>query len=156
MVVFIKKKRRRELCLEEGHRWFDIRRWQVPIHHRYIDVLDQVYEVDLAPGSLLYALPIPHIRLWKIMPTCNKIHVKSTVKNQMKQLLVYISLVSMLTACYKKEDAITPTTEDHGYKVPQVLNAYDDYIVNFYKNMESTCCMNLPIRMCTGALLHGR
>ena len=51
----------------------------------------------------------------------------------MKQLLLYICLVSMLAACYKKEDAITPTTEDHGYKVPQGNHGYDDYIVNFYQ-----------------------
>jgi hypothetical protein len=57
---FYKDERRRELCLEDGHRWFDVRRWQVPIHHRYIDVVDQVYEVDLPSGSLLYALPIPY------------------------------------------------------------------------------------------------
>jgi hypothetical protein len=51
----------------------------------------------------------------------------------MKQLLLYICLVSMLTACYKKEDSITPATEDQGYKVPQGNHGYDDYIVNFYK-----------------------
>jgi starch-binding outer membrane protein, SusD/RagB family len=58
--AFYKDERRRELCLEEGHRWFDIRRWRLPVHHKYIDILDQVTEVDLTAGDLLYALPIPY------------------------------------------------------------------------------------------------
>lgn len=57
---FYKDERRRELCLEEGHRWFDIRRWRVPVHHIYKDISDRVTEVDLTAGDLLYALPIPY------------------------------------------------------------------------------------------------
>lgn len=60
LFAFYKEERRRELCLEEGHRWFDIRRWRVPVHHKYIDINGVATETDLTPGSLLYALPIPY------------------------------------------------------------------------------------------------
>lgn len=60
LYTYYKAERRREFFMEEGHRWFDIRRWRVPIHHKYSDIADQVYETDLPAGSLLYALPIPY------------------------------------------------------------------------------------------------
>ena len=50
----------------------------------------------------------------------------------MKQFFLYLCFVLMLSSCYKKEDAITPTEEDHGYKVPQGNHSYDSYIVDFY------------------------
>ena len=57
---FYQKERRRELCLEEGHRWFDIRRWATPITHTFIDANAQATTYTLGANSLLYALPIPY------------------------------------------------------------------------------------------------
>jgi starch-binding outer membrane protein, SusD/RagB family len=57
---FYQNERRRELCLEEGHRWFDIRRWATPITHTFIDANAQATTYTLQPNSLLYALPIPY------------------------------------------------------------------------------------------------
>lgn len=50
----------------------------------------------------------------------------------MKQFLLYLCFVLLLSSCYKKEDAITPTEDDNGYKVPQGNHSYDSYIVDFY------------------------
>jgi hypothetical protein len=57
---FYQKERRRELCLEEGHRWFDIRRWATPITHTFIDANAQATTYTLSANSLKYALPIPY------------------------------------------------------------------------------------------------
>jgi hypothetical protein len=60
LYAFLKEERRRELALEEGHRWFDIRRWAEPVTHTLIDANAQSTVYTLNPGSLIYALPIPY------------------------------------------------------------------------------------------------
>ncbi|THU40152.1 RagB/SusD family nutrient uptake outer membrane protein [Niastella caeni] len=57
---FYQKERRRELCLEDGHRWFDIKRWATPITHTFIDANAQATTYTLGANSLIYALPIPY------------------------------------------------------------------------------------------------
>jgi hypothetical protein len=63
LFAFLQDERRRELCLEEGHRWFDIRRWAVPVVHTFIDVSGTSTTYTLASGSPKYALPIPFTAL---------------------------------------------------------------------------------------------
>lgn len=58
--AFCQDERRKELCLEDGHRWFDIRRWRIPVKHTFIDANNQSSEHELPAGSLLYALPVPY------------------------------------------------------------------------------------------------
>lgn len=60
---FLKQERRRELCLEDGLRWFDIKRWGEPITHTYIDASGVSTTYALPSGSLIYALPIPYTAL---------------------------------------------------------------------------------------------
>ena len=57
---FCQQERRRELCLEENHRWVDIRRWALPVTHNYIDASGTSTKYTLPAGSPLYALPIPY------------------------------------------------------------------------------------------------
>lgn len=57
---FCQEERRRELCLEEGHRWMDIKRWGLSLSHHYIDENGVGSDATLASGSLVYALPIPY------------------------------------------------------------------------------------------------
>ena len=56
---FCQDERRRELCLESGHRWMDIKRWGLSISHRFIDADGTTTDYTLRSGSLIYALPIP-------------------------------------------------------------------------------------------------
>jgi len=60
LYAFYQDERRRELCLEEGHRWFDIRRWAVPVTHTFIDANAVSTTYTLNANSLIYALPIPY------------------------------------------------------------------------------------------------
>ena len=56
---FYQEERRRELCLEEGHRWQDIRRWGIPVTHVFIASDGVTSTYTLPANSPLYALPIP-------------------------------------------------------------------------------------------------
>ena len=59
LVQFVRDERRRELCYE-GHRWFDLRRWGMPvITHTWHDSESQSSNYTLQEGDLLYTIPIP-------------------------------------------------------------------------------------------------
>jgi len=60
LFTFCQQERRRELCLEEGHRWMDIKRWGLSITHLYKDVNGVATTYTLNANSPLYALPIPY------------------------------------------------------------------------------------------------
>ncbi|MGF1925719.1 MAG: RagB/SusD family nutrient uptake outer membrane protein, partial [Bacteroidia bacterium] len=60
---FYQNERRRELALEEGHRWIDIKRWRLSVTHQYIAADGSSTTYTLPANSLLYALPIPHTAL---------------------------------------------------------------------------------------------
>ncbi|MBS1563997.1 MAG: RagB/SusD family nutrient uptake outer membrane protein, partial [Bacteroidetes bacterium] len=60
---FYQQERRRELCLEDNHRWIDIKRWALPITHKYTDATGTSTQYTLPAGSPLYALPIPYTAL---------------------------------------------------------------------------------------------
>ena len=60
LLDFCLEERRRELCLEEGLRWGDIKRLNLGVDHTFIDADGNSIEYSLAPGDLLYALPIPY------------------------------------------------------------------------------------------------
>lgn len=57
---FCQDERRRELCLEEGHRWVDIKRWSLPVTHVFTGTDGQPVTSIIAANSNLYALPIPY------------------------------------------------------------------------------------------------
>jgi len=56
---FYQQERRRELCLEDGHRWQDIRRWAIPVTHVFTSADGVTTTYNLPANSPLYALPIP-------------------------------------------------------------------------------------------------
>jgi hypothetical protein len=61
---FCKQERRRELCFEEFHRWFDLRRYGMPqIKHTFIGSSNVEQSVILKEQSPRYVLPIPEIVL---------------------------------------------------------------------------------------------
>ena len=60
LVTFCREERRRELALEEGHRWCDIKRWGLSVTHKLIDANGVTTTYTLASGSKMYALPIPY------------------------------------------------------------------------------------------------
>ena len=60
LLDFCVNERRLELCMEEGFRWFDIKRFGLSVTHRYIDSEGTEREYVLESNSLLYALPIPY------------------------------------------------------------------------------------------------
>ena len=61
---FCKQERRRELCFEEFHRWFDLRRYGMPeIAHTFIGSSEIEQTVVLKAQSPRYVLPIPEIVL---------------------------------------------------------------------------------------------
>lgn len=63
LYTFYQAERRRELALEDGHRWQDIRRWAIPVTHVYTSA-DGVSSTFILPAnSPLYALPIPYTAL---------------------------------------------------------------------------------------------
>lgn len=57
---FCQDERRRELCLEDGHRWVDIKRWGLSVTHVFTGTDGATATYILAPGSNTYALPIPY------------------------------------------------------------------------------------------------
>lgn len=60
LTEFVRNERRRELALEEGHRWCDIKRWGLSVTHRFIDANGIATDYTLSSGSKMYALPIPY------------------------------------------------------------------------------------------------
>ena len=60
LLAFCLEERQRELCLEEGFRWFDIKRLGLSVTHNYIDTEGNERECVLESNSPLYALPIPY------------------------------------------------------------------------------------------------
>jgi hypothetical protein len=59
LIQFIREERRRELCFE-GHRWFDLRRWDMPaITHKWHDSKSQISSYTLQKNDLMYTIPIP-------------------------------------------------------------------------------------------------
>ena len=60
LLDFCLQERRLELCIEEGFRWFDIKRLGLSVTHKYIDSEGVEQEYVLESNSLLYALPIPY------------------------------------------------------------------------------------------------
>ena len=60
LLDFCVNERRLELCMEEGFRWFDIKRFGLSVMNRYIDSEGTEREYVLESNSLLYALPIPY------------------------------------------------------------------------------------------------
>lgn len=59
LLTFCLEERQRELCLEEGFRWADIKRLGLSVTHKYIDAEGVEHEYVLESNSPLYALPIP-------------------------------------------------------------------------------------------------
>lgn len=60
LLEFCLMERRLELSLEEGFRWFDIKRLGLSVTHIYIDTEGVEREYTLESNSPLYALPIPY------------------------------------------------------------------------------------------------
>ncbi|MBP1618224.1 MAG: RagB/SusD family nutrient uptake outer membrane protein [Bacteroidetes bacterium] len=60
LLQFCHDERFRELCLEEGFRWFDIKRLGLSATHTYVDTEGNQTVYTLKSGDLLYALPIPY------------------------------------------------------------------------------------------------
>jgi hypothetical protein len=60
LVTFCREERRRELALEEGLRWCDIKRWGLSVTHKLIDANGVTSTYTLVSGSKMYALPIPY------------------------------------------------------------------------------------------------
>ena len=60
LLDFYKDERRREFPFEEGHRWFDLRRYGMPaISHYYEEAAGTGQTYTLAQGDSRYTLPIP-------------------------------------------------------------------------------------------------
>ena len=57
---FLQDERRRELCLEEGLRWIDIKRWGLSLTHNLIDASGTSTNYQLSSWSKQYALQIPY------------------------------------------------------------------------------------------------
>lgn len=60
LISFCLAERQRELCLEEGLRWYDIKRLGLSVSHKYVNQEGAVSDHVLEAGSKLYALPIPY------------------------------------------------------------------------------------------------
>jgi len=60
LISFCLAERQRELCLEEGLRWYDIKRLGLSVSHTYINTEGTSSTHVLEAGSKLYALPIPY------------------------------------------------------------------------------------------------
>ncbi|MBB6237941.1 hypothetical protein HDC90_002567 [Pedobacter sp. AK013] len=56
---FCQEERRRELCLEDGHRFIDLKRWGLGVTHVFTGTDNVTATYNLAANSLLFALPIP-------------------------------------------------------------------------------------------------
>lgn len=59
LLDFCLRERRRELCAESNHRWFDIRRLGLSVNHVYVDNNGYQTTFTLQSGDPRYALPIP-------------------------------------------------------------------------------------------------
>lgn len=59
LFAFYKEERRRELCDENNHRWFDIRRYGDEVEHVYFLNPGEEINYLLTKNDLRYALPIP-------------------------------------------------------------------------------------------------
>lgn len=60
LLQFVKDERRRELCSENPHRWFDLRRYGMPeIKHSWYDNQGNKETFTLEKNDVGYALPIP-------------------------------------------------------------------------------------------------
>ncbi|MBE9601546.1 RagB/SusD family nutrient uptake outer membrane protein [Pedobacter sp. MC2016-24] len=57
---FYQQERRRELALEDGHRFLDLKRWGLGVTHVYTGLDDVSTTFALPANSPLYALPIPY------------------------------------------------------------------------------------------------
>ncbi|WP_170154566.1 RagB/SusD family nutrient uptake outer membrane protein [Mangrovibacterium diazotrophicum] len=60
LLAFCLEERRRELCLENSLRWFDIKRLSLSVTHTYMDAAGVSSDYTLDSGDPLYALPIPY------------------------------------------------------------------------------------------------
>lgn len=65
LLQFCYDERRRELCFEDGFRWFDMKRLGLSAKHTYIDTSGSPTEFTLNSWDLLYALPIPQTAIDK-------------------------------------------------------------------------------------------
>lgn len=63
LLTFCLQERRREMALEEGLRWFDIKRLGLSVEHTFIDTEGTSKTCKLEANSNLYALPIPYIAI---------------------------------------------------------------------------------------------
>lgn len=63
LLNFCLQERRREMALEEGLRWFDIKRLGLSVEHTFIDTEGTSKTCKLEANSNLYALPIPYIAI---------------------------------------------------------------------------------------------
>ena len=64
LLNFCQEERRRELCFEEYHRWFDLRRYGMPaLEHLYIGSGGIQQEFTLRAQSPRYILPIPQVAI---------------------------------------------------------------------------------------------
>lgn len=63
LIQFVRDERRRELCFEDGHRWFDLRRYGMPrlVHMFGPETPDTEYVLE--EESPHYVLPIPQVVL---------------------------------------------------------------------------------------------
>jgi tetratricopeptide (TPR) repeat protein len=60
LLNFYKEERRREFPFEEGHRWFDLRRYGMPsFSHEYAETAGTAQIFTLTKGDSRYTLPIP-------------------------------------------------------------------------------------------------
>jgi starch-binding outer membrane protein, SusD/RagB family len=60
LYAFCKEERRRELALEDGHRFIDLKRWGLGVTHVYTGPDNVTSTFTLPAYSPLYALPIPY------------------------------------------------------------------------------------------------
>lgn len=61
LTQFIRDERRRELCFENPHRWFDLRRYGMPeLKHAWYDLQGNKTTYTLEKNDVGYALPIPN------------------------------------------------------------------------------------------------
>ncbi|WP_293742481.1 RagB/SusD family nutrient uptake outer membrane protein [uncultured Pedobacter sp.] len=60
LYAFCKEERRRELALEDGHRFIDLKRWGLGVTHVYTGPDNVTTTFTLPANSPLYALPIPY------------------------------------------------------------------------------------------------
>lgn len=61
LLTFVRAERRRELCFENPHRWFDLRRYGMPeLKHVWFDLQGNKTTFTLEKNDAGYALPIPN------------------------------------------------------------------------------------------------